>query len=584
MAIYLLALAEGRSWLMEADDRAQGEAFRAMLLNRGGYVLLAEADDPGQLAEGLRRGALRQAQADLAAARELGDLSENAEYQCAREEICRLEELIRATETPDWQEQSALLRERLARRSRAEETLPGQPLLGDGPLWCMVMCREYRPPKLFEFYSEPEIVGFWNEYQSVMKRIFGGELLVFGLKAADHTELAGELEKAIPEVERVFRDTDRDCGLKELRDALRDPQQARAIGAESRRQLAAIKNTRLWYEESDADREALRAVLDKPLRRTRQKAVWQPLEPARWSGALRYEKLLAPLWLSGYDYHPYSMGWRMGGGEAYRCAFWDWYEELETEQQEEFDALFPPPPLWEDMDAEDLPDWPMRYSRPGLRAAMERGLKPEFLPVFHEKDPASGVPDILSRLARHRFELEPEYGEVTFDRTADYLRFQQLMTFLDREQAESILSLLTCESEAGDLLPALLRLEQYDPKEWASRLYSAAAYGVFLACQEDAKLRQALLDTGDAVLVSVQDGDPVLGAGRIDPDSPRRPRQYVDVDDQLIVVWGKPEFWLGDNLYGFALMEARDRLRAVYGNLVLLEREPDERPNEEDED
>lgn len=101
MAIYLLALAEGRSWLMEADDQAQGEAFRAMLLNRGGYVLLAEADDPGQLAEGLRRGALRQAQADLAAARELGDLSENAEYQCAREEICRLEDLIRATETPD---------------------------------------------------------------------------------------------------------------------------------------------------------------------------------------------------------------------------------------------------------------------------------------------------------------------------------------------------------------------------------------------------------------------------------------------------------------------------------------------------
>lgn len=48
--------------------------------------------------------------------------------------------------------------------------------------------------------------------------------------------------------------------------------------------------------------------------------------------------------------HPFSIGWRMGGGESYKSVYWTWaYREkggMNEAQRIAYCRQFPPPPLW----------------------------------------------------------------------------------------------------------------------------------------------------------------------------------------------------------------------------------------------
>ena len=57
-------------------------------------------------------------------------------------------------------------------------------------------------------------------------------------------------------------------------------------------------------------------------------------------------KLMAPQWIEYPALSEFSMGWRMGAGEDYKCGFWNWYETLSPEQQQEYQTLFPYPCFW----------------------------------------------------------------------------------------------------------------------------------------------------------------------------------------------------------------------------------------------
>ena len=41
-------------------------------------------------------------------------------------------------------------------------------------------------------------------------------------------------------------------------------------------------------------------------------------------------KLMAPQWIEYPALSEFSMGWRMGAGEDYKCDFWNWYENTLT--------------------------------------------------------------------------------------------------------------------------------------------------------------------------------------------------------------------------------------------------------------
>lgn len=53
-----------------------------------------------------------------------------------------------------------------------------------------------------------------------------------------------------------------------------------------------------------------------------------------------------PPWVM-YNEHPYSICWRMGGGESHLMLWWEWWPQQWTEGQKiEYFRKWPPPPCW----------------------------------------------------------------------------------------------------------------------------------------------------------------------------------------------------------------------------------------------
>ncbi|WP_337660976.1 hypothetical protein [Erythrobacter sp. Alg231-14] len=55
-----------------------------------------------------------------------------------------------------------------------------------------------------------------------------------------------------------------------------------------------------------------------------------------------------PPWKAFPELERGSIHWRMGGGETYWCAFWDWYQAMDSERQIAFEVAYPSPKDWDD--------------------------------------------------------------------------------------------------------------------------------------------------------------------------------------------------------------------------------------------
>lgn len=55
-----------------------------------------------------------------------------------------------------------------------------------------------------------------------------------------------------------------------------------------------------------------------------------------------------PPWVYAPTYHPYSMGWRMGGGETHSMVMSEWLEQQDfsEEQRIAYMKKYPAPPRW----------------------------------------------------------------------------------------------------------------------------------------------------------------------------------------------------------------------------------------------
>ncbi len=86
----------------------------------------------------------------------------------------------------------------------------------------------------------------------------------------------------------------------------------------------------------------------------------------------------------------------------------------------------------------------------------------------------------------------------------------------------------------------------FDEETWARERYGIVIEGSVHKFAAHPELREFLLNTGEKVLVEASPVDRVWGIG-------------LAADDEAAT---DPERWKGPNLLGFALMEARERLRA----------------------
>jgi len=89
----------------------------------------------------------------------------------------------------------------------------------------------------------------------------------------------------------------------------------------------------------------------------------------------------------------------------------------------------------------------------------------------------------------------------------------------------------------------------YDDAIWSERRGRIVAHGCYAKFSQNQVLREALLATGETLLVEASPYDPVWGVG-LGQHDPR----ILD-----------PRQWKGQNLLGIALMQVRDRLRAESG-------------------
>jgi len=113
--------------------------------------------------------------------------------------------------------------------------------------------------------------------------------------------------------------------------------------------------------------------------------------------------------------------------------------------------------------------------------------------------------------------------------------------FHDNDTLQKILACGTPEEvkELGRLV------QHFDPAAWDRHKFDLVVRGSYQKFAQNAALKEFLLNTGDKVLVEASPVDRIWGIGmkRDDPAA------------------GNPSLWKGDNLLGFALMEARAKLR-----------------------
>jgi ribA/ribD-fused uncharacterized protein len=89
------------------------------------------------------------------------------------------------------------------------------------------------------------------------------------------------------------------------------------------------------------------------------------------------------------------------------------------------------------------------------------------------------------------------------------------------------------------------QVSRFDAARWDAEKYRIVTEGSFEKFRQHKALGAFLLSTGDQVLVEASPVDRIWGIG-------------LAADDERAA---NPLLWRGENLLGFALMEARDRLR-----------------------
>ena len=181
----------------------------------------------------------------------------------------------------------------------------------------------------------------------------------------------------------------------------------------------------------------------------------------------------------------------------------------------------------------------MTYSTPWLLDQLSAGLQPEYLYFWgHRPLPDRIGPSCLSQWFAAGFNHEGQH----FATAEHWMMYHKALVAGDRESAAAVLA----DPDPRAVKAIGRKVKNYDDKLWATRKYPIVIEGNVLKFGNSRKLREYLLGTGEAILVEASPYDDQWGIGMGKAEAER-------LDD--------PAQWRGTNLLGWALMEARDRLR-----------------------
>ena len=176
---------------------------------------------------------------------------------------------------------------------------------------------------------------------------------------------------------------------------------------------------------------------------------------------------------------------------------------------------------------------------PSLLTVWNKGTRPEFLMFWgrKENDMSSVGPYVFSQWHFSDFEI----NGIVYATAEHWMMAQKARLMGDENSLQAILT-----SKGPDEAKIYgRRICDWDQAKWDANKFEIVVQGNVAKFGQDSVLRNFLLGTFDMVLVEASPHDTVWGIGlrREDPESK------------------DPNKWRGQNLLGFALMEARERLR-----------------------
>ena len=280
---------------------------------------------------------------------------------------------------------------------------------------------------------------------------------------------------------------------------------------------------------------------------------------------LENKQILLPLWLAFPKIERYSIGWRMGYGEDYAFQWHDWFQTLSSEEQTEYEKLFPEPPtwkgFWKDTDEciyynhnnFDIPFWQKdgipKYSLEQIQQKYKAGSPLKYCMFWKTQSTLNS--------AVGKGCLSQWYPSSFFSIATNYCCMEQYMMshkaklFGDDEIKQQI---LFCQDPKK--IKALgQKVQNFDEAIWGKAKYSIVLNGNYLKFSQNPKLKDFLLKTGNEILVEASPYDSVWGIKMSESNQ----------DAQ------NPLKWRGQNLLGFALMEVRDALREICKNEHLAQ-------------
>lgn len=264
------------------------------------------------------------------------------------------------------------------------------------------------------------------------------------------------------------------------------------------------------------------------------------------------KQLMAPLWLQ-YPYIPDgSIGWRMGSGEYYAMQFYDWFESLTEEEQKEYDEKFPEPICWtwtESNIIEHNGYWNYKwnaenkpvYSKESIINEQKQGINREILYFWghHSKENERTGKECFSQWYLGDFYVDA----VKYNCMEQYMMSSKALLFGDEEINEKIMA----AKNQKDIKSLGRKIKGFDEKIWNEFKRPIVLTGNYYKFSQLANFRNALLATGDSILVEASPYDQIWGIGM----SAKEAKE------------SKVEDWRGENLLGFALMEVRDELNRL---------------------
>jgi len=181
------------------------------------------------------------------------------------------------------------------------------------------------------------------------------------------------------------------------------------------------------------------------------------------------------------------------------------------------------------------------YDRAALIARMDVGFAPEFVCFWgHTPKHAHSVgKECFSQWYPARFEV----GGRSFATAEHFMMHGKARLFGDEDAATQILG----SDDPGDVKAMGRAVRNYDDEKWEAARFDVVVEGNIAKFSQNEQLKAFLLGTRDAVIVEAAPRDTIWGIG-LGAENPRAKN---------------PREWRGRNLLGFALMKARDAIRAA---------------------